>query len=175
MANIIIIYSSTDGHTKKICRRLKQVVEGYGDNVMLTSVNNINPAELISFNKIIVGASIRYGRHSKSIYEFISGNQQVLENKPGAFFSVNVVARKPGKDMPETNPYLKKFLKQISWKPQRLAVFAGKIEYQKYRFWDRFIIRFIMWITKGPTDPATNIEFTDWDKVTEFGKLIHEM
>jgi menaquinone-dependent protoporphyrinogen oxidase len=98
-----------------------------------------------------------------------------LEDKSNAFFSVNVVARKPKKNTPETNPYLQKFLRQITWKPKRLAVFAGKIEYQKYRFQDRLMIRLIMWITKGPTDPKTNIEFTDWNQVDGFGKIIHEM
>jgi len=33
----------------------------------------------------------------------------------------------------------------------------------------------IMWITKGPTDPKTNIEFTNWDQVNNFGQLISKM
>lgn len=45
-----------------------------------------------------------------------------------------------------------------------LAVFAGRIDYQKYRFRDRQMIRLIMWMTKGPTDPKTNIEFTNWNQ-----------
>ena len=88
---------------------------------------------------------------------------------------MNVVARKPEKNKPETNPYLQKFLKKISWKPKKLAVFAGKIEYQKYNFLDRTMIKLIMWMTKGPTDPKTNIEFTNWSQVEDFGKIINEM
>jgi menaquinone-dependent protoporphyrinogen oxidase len=37
------------------------------------------------------------------------------------------------------------------------------------------MIRLIMWMTKGPTDPQTTIEFTDWDKVDAFGHKIAEM
>jgi len=29
-----------------------------------------------------------------------------------------------------------------------------------------------MWMTKGPTDPTTINEFTDWDKVDEFGRMV---
>jgi len=90
----------------------------------------------------------------------------------GIFFSVNVVARKANRNRPETNPYMQKFLKKASWKPQALAVFAGKIEYQKYKFLDRMMIRFIMWMTDGPTAPDTNIEFTDWQQVERFGQMI---
>jgi menaquinone-dependent protoporphyrinogen oxidase len=34
------------------------------------------------------------------------------------------------------------------------------------------MIRFIMWMTKGPTDPSTVVEFTDWDRVDAFGERL---
>ncbi|HEY5896659.1 MAG TPA: flavodoxin domain-containing protein, partial [Burkholderiales bacterium] len=86
-----------------------------------------------------------------------------------------IVARKPNKNTPETNPYLRKFLRQISWRPRQLAVFAGKLDYPKYGFWDRHIIRFIMLLTSGPTDPSTVVEFTDWKQVERFAHVISEM
>jgi menaquinone-dependent protoporphyrinogen oxidase len=131
--------------------------------------------DLTPFDKVVIGASIRYGKHQHQVLDFIKRNQAALENRPNAFFSVNVVARKPGKNTPETNPYLQKFLKKIAWEPQNLAVFAGKIDYPRYGFVDKHMIRFIMWMTKGPTDLTTTIEFTDWNKVDEFGGLISRM
>lgn len=175
MNNIIIIYSTTDGHTREICSRLQKITQENNNEVTLIPIEETNELDLNKFSKIVIGASIRYGKHSKKVYEFINKNEQILDKKPNAFFSVNVVARKPDKNQPETNPYLKKFLSQISWKPKELAVFAGKIDYQKYRVLDRFMIRMIMWITKGPTDPKTSIEFTDWNQVNNFGQLISKM
>ena len=175
MAKILIIYSTTDGHTREICSYLMQEVKEHGNQVTVVSINDTQTIDLKSFDKIVIGASIRYGKHNKKVYEFIKKNSPVLEEKPSAFFSVNVVARKPEKNQPETNPYLKKFLKQISWQPDKVAVFAGKIDYQKYTFWDRFMIRLIMWMTKGPTDPKANIEFTNWNQVKEFAQTISKM
>lgn len=175
MSSILIIYSTTDGHTLKICQRLMQVIEQGDNRVMLVNIRDVNTVELSAFDKIVIGASIRYGKHSPDVHAFIRNNQQILETKPSAFFSVNVVARKPNKRQADTNPYVKKFLRQISWKPETLAVFAGKIDYQRYSFWDRNIIRMIMWITKGPTDPKTNVEFTDWEQVEDFGRVIGGM
>ncbi len=175
MNKIVIIYSTTDGHTRDICYRLLKIIEENNNVVTLIPIEDANKLDLNAFDKIVIGASIRYGKHSAEVYEFIKINELILDKKPNAFFSVNVVARKPDKNKPETNPYLKKFLSQISWKPKELAVFAGKIDYQKYKIWDRLMIRMIMWITKGPTDPKTNIEFTDWDQVNNFGKLISKM
>ena len=170
MSTILILYSSTDGHTTKICHRLKQVIEQNENQVTLISIENFRQVDLSSFNKIIIGASIRYGKHSTLVFDFINSHLQLLKSKSNAFFSVNIVARKPDKNRPETNPYLLKFLQQITWLPDKLAVFAGKLDYPKYGFFDRLMIRFIMWMTKGPTDPATVVEFTDWKAVEEFGR-----
>lgn len=175
MPTVLIVYSTTDGHTRQICERLQGVVQGRGHDGTVVSLNDEPDVDIASFDKVVVGASIRYGKHHPRVFEFIRRNQQALEAKPNAFFSVNVVARKPEKNTPATNPYLQKFLKQIDWQPANLAVFAGKIDYPRYGFVDKQMIRFIMWMTKGPTDPATVTEFTDWQAVDEFGQLIAKM
>ena len=175
MTRILLTYSTTDGQTLRICQRIAQVIEGRGDKVAVISVDENLKLEPGSFDKIVVGASIRYGKHRPQVYEFIARHLHILTNTPSAFFTVNVVARKPGKDKPESNPYLRKFLKQIEWHPDLLGVFAGKINYPIYNFWDRQIIRFIMWMTHGPTDPSAVVEFTDWDQVETFGRRVSEL
>jgi menaquinone-dependent protoporphyrinogen oxidase len=172
MAQVLILYSTTDGHTVEICKRLKSVIEEGGDSVELANLADDPQLADLRFDKIVIGASIRYGKHQKTVYEFIRNNRATLEQYPNALFSVNVVARKPEKNTPETNPYLQKFLTQIDWQPQNLAVFAGKIVYPALGPVDRTMIRFIMWMTRGPTDPSGTYEFTDWDKVDEFGRRV---
>ena len=172
MAQVLILYSTTDGHTVEICNRLTSVIEEQGDSVQMANLADKPRLADFEFDKIVIGASIRYGKHQKAVYEFIRNNRETLEQHPNALFSVNVVARKPEKNTPETNPYLQKFLKQIDWVPQNLGVFAGKIVYPDLGTIDRTMIRFIMWMTKGPTDPTGTYEFTDWDKVEEFGRMI---
>lgn len=175
MAKILILYSTTDGHTIEICKRIRHTLEERGDAVELRDLKDSPALESGSCDKIVIGASIRYGKHQPLVSEFIARHQSILEAHPNAFFSVNVVARKPEKNTPETNPYLQKFLKRIDWQPQNLGVFAGKIDYPSLGLFDRQMIRFIMWMTKGPTDPKAIVEFTDWGKVEEFGNMVAEM
>ncbi|MDA8413171.1 MAG: menaquinone-dependent protoporphyrinogen IX dehydrogenase [Desulfobacteraceae bacterium] len=144
MANILFIYATTDGQTKKISLRLQKVIEQQGHKVTLCSITECSGLDLQSFDKIVIGASIRYGRHSPLVTDFINRNKKLLDSKSNAFFSVNVVARKPEKSRPEANPYLQKFLRRISWNPKELAVFAGKIDYPSYRFIDWLMIRLII-------------------------------
>ena len=169
MTNTLIIYSSTDGHTKTICKRLTTFLKNR-DEIKIISLDDAKEFKLSEFTKIIIGASIRYGRHSKELYKFVNLNKDILNQKQSVFFSVNVVARKPEKSIPETNPYIKKFLKISSWKPKKIGVFAGKVDYPNYGFFDKYIIKLIMFITNGPTDTSRSYEFTDWSKVDEFAK-----
>jgi menaquinone-dependent protoporphyrinogen oxidase len=170
MAKTLIFYSTTDGHTVEICKRIRAVIEAGGDSVELINLKDSPTLTGRDFDKVVIGASIRYGKHQPLVSEFIAKNQAALEAHPNALFSVNVVARKPEKNTPETNPYLQKFLKQIDWQPQNMSVFAGKIDYPSLGPMDRTMIRFIMWMTKGPTDPTQVVDFTDWEKVEEFGR-----
>ena len=175
MAHILIAYSTTDGHTGQICERLRRVLEPQGHRVSVKLIKDCGAADLEACDAVVIGASIRYGKHKPEVAEFIARHQAALEGKPNALFSVNVVARKPGKDVPEGNPYLQKFLRRIAWKPQRLAVFAGRLDYPSLGPVDRTMIRFIMWMTKGPTDPTGTFEFTDWSRVEAFGHEIAKM
>jgi len=172
MSRILFLYSTVDGHTLKICRRLQQVVEGAGHQAALEVLEDHADIDLAAFDKVVVGASIRYGKHRPQVADFMRAQRRMLEAKPSAFFSVNIVARKPDKNTPETNPYVRKLLRQIGWRPALVAVFAGKLDYPRYGFWDRQVIRFIMLLTRGPTDPRAVVEFTDWSAVDAFGRSL---
>ena len=171
MKKTAVIYSSTDGHTVKICEKIIEIIK-HDSTVSLSSIEEADSLDLESFDFILVGASIRYGNHKANLFSFIKNNLESLNKKDTAFFNVNAVARKEDKNTPATNPYLIKFLKKVAWKPTLLEVFAGKISYPKYHFFDKHMIRFIMWMSKGPTDPSKVFEFTDWKKVESFGKKV---
>ena len=168
---ILILYSSIDGQTKNISQKIQEILS-FKNDVELLPIESSLSLDLSSFSKIIIGASIRYGKHKPEVYNFIKINKQILNKTKNAFFSVNVVARKQEKNTPETNPYIKKFLKISNWKPDIMDVFAGKIDYPSYGFFDKYIICLIMFATKGPTNITKSYEFTDWEKVENFAKKV---
>ena len=169
---LVIIYSSVDGQTLKICNVLTKQLKEHNQKVDLFSIDSFKE-DINTYDKIVIGSSIRYGVHNKKIIQFINTHKEELEAKTSVFFSVNLVARKPEKSTPTENPYVVKFFKTIDWKPDLVEVFAGKIDYKKYTFFDTIMIQLIMWMTHGPTNRDAEIEYTNWDKVKAFGlKLI---
>ncbi len=175
MARILLAYSTVDGQTLKICDRIRHSLERDGHAVELAELGKGPGIDVSPFDKVVVGASIRYGKHRPHVYEFVDANRGALEDKPSAFFSVNVVARKPGKDTPEGNPYMRKFRRKSRWTPAVQAVFAGRIDYALYGPVDRLVIRFIMLLTRGPTDPRASVEFTHWPAVDAFAQRVSAM
>ncbi|NRA59594.1 MAG: menaquinone-dependent protoporphyrinogen IX dehydrogenase [Psychrobium sp.] len=172
MPHTLLIYSSNDGQTKKICQAIASDIEQAGQTVQCIALQQANDIDWQEFDKVIIGASIRYGHFNKALATFIARFQEQLEQRVHGFFCVNLTARKPDKNTPSTNAYMRKFLEQSPWRPQLQAVFAGALLYSKYGFVDKFMIRLIMKITGGNTDTAQDIEYTDWKKVSEFAAII---
>jgi menaquinone-dependent protoporphyrinogen oxidase len=172
MATFLLLCSTVDGHTLTICRRLQRALEREGHRVELQVLDDATAIDPAGFDRVVIGASIRYGRHRPAVLGFIRHHRALLDRTPSGFFSVNVVARKPGKDRPESNPYVRELLRRSGWQPTHVEVFAGRIDYPRYRRADRLLIRFIMWLTGGPTDPRAVVEFTDWRRVDAFARRI---
>ena len=172
MKPTLIAYSTTDGQTLRICRRLQEILLHEQLPVQVVPIGAVHETDLSAYGVLVIGASIRYGRHQKEVYRFIARHGAALQCHPNLFFSVNVVARKREKVTAQTNPYVRRFLREIAWKPQQVAVLAGRIEYPRYGWLDRQAIRLIMSLTGGPTDVRSCTEFTDWNRVDALGREI---
>ena len=170
---VLLLYTTHEKQTLKIMQRIKAQLEGKCD-CDLIELKSDSKIDLSQYQAVLLGCSIRYGFYSKVMKKFIDENYQQLNKIKSGFFGVNVVARKPNKNTPETNLYTKKFLAKIAWKPTITAVFAGALYYPKYNWFDRNMIRFIMWLGKGDTDVTKEIiEYTNWDKVNEFAQQFY--
>ncbi len=165
---IAIVYSTVDGQTLKICHVIASLLNKNNLQTKLYPIDSFQEDPL-SFDTMVIGASIRYGKHNTLISNFILNNRDKLSRIKTAFFSVNLVARKKDKGQPDSNPYLIRFLNRVAWKPDLSEVFAGKLDYPSYSFIDRVMIQLIMKLTGGPVRSEKPIEYTDWKRVEEFG------
>lgn len=172
MSRTLILYSTTDGQTQRIAEYIAAQLQEAAHDVRIQSLADFRHDDWQTDERLILGASIRYGKHKPEVISFVKQNLARLHAEHAAFFSVSAVARKAEKQQPENNLYLRKFLQQTGWQPALIGIFAGRIHYALYRPLDRFMIRLIMRITKGPTDRNANVEFTDWDAVRAFTKAL---
>jgi len=172
-SKLLILYSTVDGHTKHICEYMSEKLNKKKE-ITISPIEDSKQFNLSDFSEIVLGASVRYGYHRKNVYEFINTYKAILEKKKTAFFSLNLTARKPEKNTPDTNPYIIKFLKKVQWEPTIKGVFAGRLDYPSLDCANKLAILFIMVITNGPKDISQVYELTDWKKVDQLIESISE-
>lgn len=181
MSKVLMLYGTREGHTRKITTYLQEQLSQQlaAQNISAPKFTLINLAELnqtslnlADYSAVIIGASIHYGFFPNVLMQFITQHQAELQKLPTFFFGINLVARKPEKNTPETNVYVRKFLAKSPVRFTGTAVFAGALNYSMLSFFDRHIIRFIMWLTKGETALSTNKVYTDWNAVDKFATQI---
>jgi menaquinone-dependent protoporphyrinogen oxidase len=111
----------------------------------------------------------------KEAEELLTLYGQVSPAPPLALASVNLTARKPGKDTAEGNAYLRKWIIRRQLKPALATAIAGRLDYPRYGWLDRQMIRLIMKMTGGPTDPQAQVEYTSWEAVDRFASAIADL
>lgn len=171
----LILYSTREGQTREIATRLGVELKAMGRESDIRNLHGIDDISWGEYDRVVIGASIHYGHFNRAVNQFIARYQQQLSEIPSAFFSVNLVARKPEKSTPETNPYTHKFLMNSPWKPGCCAVFAGALRYPRYGWLDKFMIRLIMKMTDGETDTRKEVVYTDWQQVAQFAAEIAQL
>ncbi len=85
MNKTLIIYSTVDGQTRAICELMKGVNQAAESEVTLASLEEAKALSLADFDKVMIGASIRYGKHRPELYQYINNHHAVLSAKPNAF------------------------------------------------------------------------------------------
>jgi len=165
-APALVAYASRDGHAAVIARR---IAAGLDDAATHDLADDAEPTDRLKAAPLaVLVAAVRYGRHLAAAERFLTAYKGLAAPPPLALASVNLTARKPEKNTPATNPYLTKLIARHDLAPARRAVFAGKLDYPRYRWFDRQMIRLIMGLTGGPSDGVSVVDYTDWAAVDAF-------
>jgi menaquinone-dependent protoporphyrinogen oxidase len=162
----LVTFASHDGHAAAIALRIAEGVDGAETHDL---AHDPEPtARLERAPLAVLVAAVRYGKHLPAAERFLAAYKGLATPPPLALASVNLSARKLRKNTPATNPYIQKLTARHGLAPAHQAVFAGKLDYPRYRWFDRQMIRLIMALTGGPTDGVSVVDYTDWRAVDAF-------
>ena len=176
-ARVALYYATRDGQSRRIAEHLSRRVAETGTTIPALDLAVAQPAasDLAAAAVVVLVAAVRYGRHLPEADRFLTVYRSLQSPPPLALASVNLTARKPGKTTAAGNAYLRKVIARHHLAPAVAVAFAGRLDYRRYGWRDRWIIRFIMLLTGGPTDSSSSIEYTSWRAVDEFAARIIEL
>jgi protoporphyrinogen oxidase (EC 1.3.3.4) len=93
----LILFSTRDGQTREIASYLASELNDLGVCADVVNLNRTQEIDWSKYERVVIGASIRYGHFHPALANFVKKHLSQLNKLPGAFFSVNLVARKPEK------------------------------------------------------------------------------
>ena len=172
-----LFYATRDGQSRRIAERIAQRLSEQDIETLPKDLGVLQPppSSLESTDLVVIVTAIRYGKLLPEARDFLAAYQK-LKTKPRlVFLVVNLTSRKPGKETPEGSVYIRKAIKQYELAPVFARAIPGRLEYRRYTWRDRQLIRFIMLLTGGPTDLRTNIEYTPWDVVDSIAEKLAEL
>lgn len=171
---MLFYYSTHDGQARRIAQRISDVLHDHGiaanpQDVSLDPPTGVNLAQT---DLLILVASVRYGHHGRAAEALIRRYARLETPPPLVLASVNLTARKPDRHTPQDNPYLRKWIRCHHLSPVLTTAFAGRLDYPHYAWWERQIIRLIMTMTGGETNPTACIDYTSWSEVDNFAHTL---
>jgi menaquinone-dependent protoporphyrinogen oxidase len=166
--NVLIVYGTTEGQTRKIAEWSANRVRerGYGAELR-DSAAMASGLALECFDAFIVAASVHQEYHQESVRDFVMAHRQALDAKPSAFISVSLSAVLEGAH-PEAQRYAERFLSATGWAPTKTLLLGGALRYTDYDYFQEQIVRFIVMKDGAPGEGGEDREFTDWNELGAF-------
>jgi menaquinone-dependent protoporphyrinogen oxidase len=172
MANVLVLYASTHGHTAKVAARIAEGLRAEGvEEVDVRDVADAGTIDPASYDAVIVGGSLHAGHHQEELVDWVQFRRAALGGRPSAFFSISLTAADDTDEAREaTQRCIDDFLAETEWTPERSVAIAGALQYREYNVFTRTLMRLMMRRGGHPTDTSQDYDYTDWEAVERFGR-----
>ena len=173
MKPVAAFYATREGQTRRITERIAAWLQAQGLAVDLRNIRlGADPGDLFRYSAVLLAASVHGGRHEPEIVRFVKLHREQLDSMPTWFFSVTLSqagAQRTG-DPPERHKQfvadvekmIAVFCRQTGWLPKHIVPVAGALQYSRYNFLLRFIMKRIAAKAGADTDTSHDYEYTDW-------------
>ena len=169
MTSVLIIYGTTDGHTRKVAHRMADMVAELGIRVTTREAKKARDVRADAYDAVIITASLHARGYQHGVTRWIEANVDALRTRPTAFVSVCLaILEKDPVARHEANAIAERFVMQHSWRPNEIQVVAGALAYTRYGWLKKLIMRRIAAQAGGDTDTTRDHEYTDWDALEGF-------
>lgn len=177
MAHVLIVYGTTDGHTRKIAQVVAENLRARRCTVDIvdaaSSLWRLSPE---TYDGVIVAGSVHIGSYQRAVGRWVRTHAPMLNDLPTAFLSVCLaVLEKDPKARDEVTRIMDRFLAQCGWRPAITKLVAGALLYTRYGWLKRRMMKRIVKQAGGDTDTTRDYEYTDWTDLRQFATDFAEM
>lgn len=177
MTTILIVYGTTDGHTRKIAQVLAENLRAQFCSVdLVDSAGQLKRLSPEGYDGVIIAASVHIGSYQRAVADWVRAHAQMLNLLPTAFLSVCLgVLEKSTKSRQELLRIMRRFLDRVGWRPKITKMVAGALPYTRYNWLKRTLMKRIVAKAGGDTDTTRDYEYTDWNDLRAFSRDFAEL
>ena len=129
--NVLIIYGTTEGQTRKIAAWTAARLREQGHQVeLLDSAALGAKSKFEDFQAFIVAASIHQEYHQETITNFVFAQHELLNARPSAFISVSLSAAVE-EEKSEAKKYVDRFVSITGWQPRATLLLGGALRFDE--------------------------------------------
>ncbi len=168
IVNVLIVYGTTEGQTRKVAERVSKYVSGRGHTVELRDALDSDAAlKLGTFHAFVLAGSVHQEQHQKAIKNFATAHNKSLNASPSAFISVSLSAALE-ETCPEAQRYVDRFFSLTGWQPRMTLLLGGAVRFAEYDYFQEQVVKFIVMRRGLHSEDGADHEFTDWDALDRF-------
>lgn len=152
-AQVLVTYASRAGSTAEVAQAVTAQLCTHGYRVDVRPIDEVD--DLRAYDRVVVGSAIRMGQWLPAAIKFMAAHKAELGAKPTAFFTVHL--NNMGDDEASRQAraaYLVPVHAHLT--PAHEAFFAGKMDFAKLTWLDRFIAKRV---------GATEVDLRDWQAI----------
>ena len=166
--NVLIVYGTTEGQTRKIAEWTATHVRERGHQVELReSAALISDLDLETLHAFIIAASVHQQYHQDTVTNFVIAHHKLLNARPSAFISVSLSAVLEDGGT-EAQRYVDHFVSITRWQPRMTLLLGGALRFTEYDYFQEQIVKFIVMKRGGAASTERDHEFTDWNALAGF-------
>ncbi|MCB1491005.1 MAG: hypothetical protein KDJ77_04265 [Rhodobiaceae bacterium] len=167
--DILIVYGTTEGQTRKIVRFLTDRFRGAGHAVTEADAADGLATTISDFDRVILAASVHAGRYQSSIVHLARANHDALTARRAVFLSISLTAASDDvEERQGLEECVEKFAHETGWTPNHVEHVAGAFRFTQYDFFKGLVMRSIAARHNIKVARGADLELTDWDALACF-------
>jgi menaquinone-dependent protoporphyrinogen oxidase len=164
MARLLIVYGTSEGHTRTVAGEIARAVREHGHAADVIEAS-LRPSPA-GYDSVVVAASVHQLRHKASVIRFLHDHLHLLGTMPTAFFSVSLNAALPDEEHQEAAwECVEGLTAETGWRPGMAFLVAGALRYSRYGVFTRWMMRRFARRYTGGTDASRDYDYTDQEKL----------
>jgi menaquinone-dependent protoporphyrinogen oxidase len=169
MSRVLILYGTTDGHTRSIADAIGRAIQVGHIQVDVIEAGTAAPAPR-QYTAVIVAASVHAGKYQRAVVKWVSAHAAELNDLPSAFVTVSlgILQKSDPAVARDLDAIVQRFIDATGWQPREVKHIAGALLYTRYNFLKRWIMKRIVARAGGATDTSQDYDYTNWGELRAF-------